>query len=148
MSNTKINCLFCKIINKEIPCNLIEENAYAMAFLDINPAANGHTLVIPKKHCIDFVHCDDFYLKETMILAKSVADKIEKSDLKPWGINFLSNQGSIAGQVIFHFHMHIIPKYAKNEGFTYSAENKNLLDNDSVLKIIQKVKNSKNNFAF
>lgn len=143
MPNSKTNCLFCKIINKEIPCNLIEENAYAMAFLDINPAANGHTLVIPKRHCIDLIHCDDFYLHETITLAKSVADKLERSDLKPWGINFLSNQGSIAGQVIFHFHLHVIPKYAKNEGFVYSAENKNLMEIESVYKLIKNVKDIK-----
>lgn len=83
MNKKDETCLFCKIINKEIPCNLIEENTYAMAFLDISPCSDGHTLVIPKKHCIDFVHCDDQYLKETFLLAKKVTDKIESSSLKP-----------------------------------------------------------------
>ena len=143
MEKEKISCLFCKIINKEIPCNLIEENAYAMAFLDINPASDGHALVIPKKHFIDLVHCDDFYLKEVTTLAKRVADKIENSPLKPWGINYLSNQGSIAGQVVFHFHLHIIPKYGKNEGFIFSAANKVVQDVETVYKTIMKIKPNK-----
>lgn len=83
MKEEKKECLFCQIINKEIPSNIIEENAYALAFLDIFPASDGHTLVIPKKHCIDLVHCDELYLKETISLAKKVADKIESSSLKP-----------------------------------------------------------------
>ncbi|BAC44141.1 HIT family protein [Malacoplasma penetrans] len=137
------DCLFCKIVNKEIPSNIVDENAYALAFLDISPASDGHTLVIPKKHCIDLVHCDELYLKETISLAKKVADTIESSSLKPWGFNFLSNQGSIAGQVIFHFHLHVIPKYAKNEGLTFSAENKNLKEIEEVFKVLKK-KNKKN----
>lgn len=76
-------CLFCKIIDKEVPSKIIEENAFALAFLDISPAADGHTLVIPKKHCIDLTHCDEMYLKETVSLAKKVANKIENSSLKP-----------------------------------------------------------------
>lgn len=138
MKKKEEQCLFCKIVNKEIPCNLIEENTYAMAFLDISPASDGHTLVIPKKHAIDFLHCDDQYLKEVMLLAKKVIDKIDSSSLKPWGYNFLSNQGHIAGQVVMHFHLHIIPKYAKNEGFEFRTENKNTDDIENIYKKIMK----------
>lgn len=143
MSNNKQNsndCIFCKIINKEIPCNLIAENPYAMAFLDIAPSSDGHTLVIPKKHYIDLMSCDQMYLNEVISLAKEVALKIDHSSLKPWGFNYLSNQGAIAGQVVNHFHLHVIPKYAKEEGFTFSDSNKHIDEIENTYKKILKSK--------
>lgn len=142
LDSKEIKCVFCDIANKQIPCNLIAENAYAMAFLDTFPASNGHTLVIPKKHYIDLMSCDKMYLNEVINLVKEVTLKIDHSSLKPWGYNYLSNQGVIAGQSVNHFHIHIIPKYAKNEGFELSlAQGKKILDDIEVnLKKILKSK--------
>ena len=140
LNNKDKDCIFCKIINKEMPCNLIVENVYAMAFLDAFPASNGNALVIPKKHCIDLMSCDKIYLNEVFNLVKEVTLKIDHSSLKPWGYNYLSNQGSIAGQVVNHFHVHIIPKYAKEEGFVLQQGKKVLDDNEKNLKKILKSK--------
>lgn len=137
---TEIECFFCKIVDKQMPCNLIAENVYAMAFLDIFPASNGHTLVIPKKHYIDLMSCDKMYLNEVINLTKEVTLKIDHSSLKPWGYNYLSNQGVIAGQTVNHFHIHIIPKYAKEEGFVLTQGKKVLDDIEVNLKKILKSK--------
>lgn len=135
-----IECIFCKIINKEIPAKIVAENNYCLAFMDINPVSNGHVLVIPKKHCTDLLTCDPIYLKQVIEMVQKVTQKIDSSSLKPWGYNYLSNQGSIAGQVVNHFHMHIMPKYAKNEGFEFSSNNKFINDLDEVFTKITKSK--------
>ncbi|PPE05042.1 histidine triad protein [Entomoplasma ellychniae] len=117
-------CLFCKILNKEIPSYHIYENEYVYAFLDAFPNADGHTLVIPKKHFKDFSSTDDLYIievaKAKKIVAKILMDKIK--DIK--GFNFVSNQEAIASQVIFHYHEHVVPKYIKEEGYLH---NKNVI---------------------
>ncbi|MDE6289385.1 MAG: HIT family protein [Ureaplasma sp.] len=118
------NCIFCKIVKKEIPAKIIAESEKAIAFLDISPASVGHTLVIPKKHFIDLAHTSSDYLNSVINLTKFVATILEETkSLEVWGINYLSNQGSIAGQVVNHFHMHVIPKYSANEGFKTITEN-------------------------
>lgn len=120
------NCIFCKIIRKEIPAKIIAENDHAIAFLDIDPISDGHTLVIPKKHFQDLGICDTVSLNAVINLAKTISRIIEKSKLDVWGFNYLSNQGQIAGQAVNHFHLHVIPKYAVNEGLEYKVEKKYL----------------------
>lgn len=132
-------CIFCNIIARKLPAKILYENEYVLAFLDIFPASNGHSLVIPKQHCKDLSLCDDIYLQEVAIATKKVALAIEKSELNPWGFNYLSNQGKIAQQQVWHYHMHIIPKYSLNEGFEFSAPNKNL---DDLEKNYSKIKKS------
>lgn len=110
------NCIFCKIVNKECPAYIIAENKNAIAFLDIHPATDGHTVVIPKKHYPDWQHTPVEVLSDVIALSHEVTEKLDKS-LKPFGYNYVSNQGAIANQVIFHFHLHIIPKYYQNQGF-------------------------------
>lgn len=120
---TNKDCIFCKIINHEIPAKIIAENDLALAFLDVSPIADGHTLVIPKNHHIDMGTCFKVDLKAVWDLAQDVSRILEETKLKPWGFNYLSNQGSIAGQEVMHFHVHVIPKYQKHSGFTFSKEN-------------------------
>lgn len=79
----KTDCLFCKIANKEIPAKIIAENNYCMAFMDINPMSNGHTLVIPKKHFNDLLTCDPIYLKQVTEMVQMVTKKIDYSSLQP-----------------------------------------------------------------
>ena len=110
-------CIFCKIINNEIPSKKIAENNGAIAFLDLYPVSLGHTLVIPKKHCPNFSECDDESLNYVMSLAKDVANLLKNTNLGIQGFNYLSNENAIAGQVIPHFHFHIIPKYNEGKGF-------------------------------
>lgn len=136
----KSNCIFCKIATKEIPARLIAENDYAIAFLDANPAANGHTLIIPKMHCENFSSCDDKYLMGVSLLAKEVAKKIKVSPLKPFGFNFLSNEQKIAGQEIMHYHLHVIPKYAKESGFKFGVKRASIKDIEQTFDILKKSK--------
>lgn len=142
--NKKLNskkiedCLFCKIVKKEIPANIVYENENTIAFLDINPISDGHTLVISKSHCKNLSEASEKDVQDVAATIKVVANKILNSKLKPWGINYLSNQNEIAGQIIDHFHFHIIPKYAKNEGLVI-LENKNNEKNvDEIYKLLVK----------
>lgn len=135
-----IDCIFCKIIEKKIPSKIIFENNFCISFMDISPYSDGHVLVVPKKHFNNLMMCDEIYLKQVFDMVQKVTKKIDYSDLKPWGYNFLSNQGSIAGQVVNHFHVHIIPKYAKNEGFEIESSNKNIDNIDEVFTKIMKSK--------
>lgn len=131
-------CIFCKIINKEIKSFIVAENDLALAFLDVNPISDGHTLIIPKKHTCDLNTCDRNSLGAVFELAQEVARNIEASSLNPWGFNFLSNQGNIAGQEVLHFHVHVIPKYAKNKGFAFNVSKDTLQDLNYVLECIKK----------
>lgn len=119
----KGECIFCKIVSGEINAKIIAENEHAIAFLDAFPISDGHALVIPKKHYLDLSLCDDVALIDVIKLVKKVAINLEDvKKLNPWGFNFLSNQGKIAGQEIMHFHIHVIPKYIKNKGFVFKNE--------------------------
>ena len=115
-----MNCVFCDIIKGTISAKIVAENKGAIAFLDVNPMSDGHTLIIPKKHFRDWSSADDETIRDVSLLAKEVAGILMDSKLKPWGINYLSNEGSLAGQAVFHYHLHVIPKYGKNEGFKFS----------------------------
>ena len=113
-------CLFCQIVAQESPAYLLQENEQAVAFLDLYPNTHGHALIIPKKHYPDWSSCDDESLKAVAVLTKKVSLMIQKA-FHPVGINYLSNQGALARQVIFHYHVHIIPKYRQDEGLILSA---------------------------
>jgi histidine triad (HIT) family protein len=78
-----MNCIFCKIVNKEIPAKIIAENKGAIAFLDIQPLSDGHTVVIPKKHYLNLSHCDTNTLHDVIDLVKTVSNEIQDSSLKP-----------------------------------------------------------------
>lgn len=131
-------CLFCKIINKEIQSKIIYENEYVLCFLDINPISNGHCLVVPKKHFKNLCETDEIYLQHISLALKIIANKLYNSKLKPWGMNYLSNENAIAGQEILHFHFHIIPKYFANEGLILQT-NKSI--NEDVGKIFNLINN-------
>ncbi len=134
-------CIFCKIVNKEIPSKVISENDYALAFMDVNPICNGHCLVIPKAHFCDLEHTDDDYLVAMIKLVKEVAHILAyDKQLDPWGFNYLSNQGDIAGQVVKHTHIHILPKYAKGEGFEFGENKKHLEPIEDVYESIMHTK--------
>ena len=116
-------CIFCKIINNEIPCIKIYESDTSLAFLDVNPTTKGHCLVIPKKHYDNFIEVNDHdrikYLEDLHHVTKMINNK-----LKPNGINILSNINEIAGQTVFHTHFHIIPRYDENDGININFEQK------------------------
>ncbi|ANU11635.1 HIT family protein [Planococcus antarcticus DSM 14505] len=110
------NCIFCKIIAGEIPSVKIYEDEHVFAFMDIMPLSKGHTLLIPKTHR-EFVY--DMTPAEAANLF-SVAPKIAKAineTFQPDGMNLLNNNGAKAGQSVFHFHLHFIPRYGQTDGF-------------------------------
>lgn len=132
------NCIFCKIINNEIPSYKVYEDNKFLAFLDISKATNGHTLLIPKKHYANVLECEDNLLGEMMILAKKIAANL-MDKLGAKGCNILTNCNEVAGQTCFHFHIHIIPRYNDLDGFEPSfKDNKNeSLDFNKILDIIK-----------
>ncbi|AIY04825.1 histidine triad (HIT) family hydrolase [Planococcus sp. PAMC 21323] len=110
------NCIFCKIIAGEIPSVKIYEDEHVFAFMDIMPLSKGHTLLIPKSHR-EFVY--DMTPEEAGNLF-AVAPKIAKAineTFQPEGMNLLNNNGAKAGQSVFHFHLHFIPRYGQTDGF-------------------------------
>lgn len=103
-----MNCLFCKIINKEIPSYKIYEDDIVYAFLDINPDSVGHTLIVPKKHYLDLDDIDIEILKHIMKIAKMLKKRIEEK-LNCDGLTLIQNSGDI--QEVKHFHLHLKPFY-------------------------------------
>lgn len=110
------NCIFCKIINGEIPSAKVFENEHVLAFLDISQVTKGHTLVIPKQHHENIFDMNADTAKNLFEAVPHIANAI-KEDLEPLGMNILQNSGKDAGQEVFHFHMHLIPRYGKGDGF-------------------------------
>ena len=108
------NCIFCKIIAGEIPAHKIWENDHVLAFLDVNPIAKGHTLVIPKNHDVDIFDVDKDYLEEIASAIKEISALI-KRNLAITGVNIMNASGVDAQQSVFHLHFHIIPRF-ENDG--------------------------------
>ena len=104
------DCVFCKIVSKEIPSEVLYENEKLLSVLDINPIHFGHALILPKQHCKDFLDLPDETYHSILQAAKIVTQALVQS-LKLEGYNLFSNNGTIAGQSVFHFHLHITPRY-------------------------------------
>ena len=104
------NCIFCKIAAGEIPSHKVYEDNDFIAFLDIAPSALGHVLIVPKRHADDLFALDAEAAAKLIPLAQKLAAKV-KATTGCDGVNLLQNNGSAAGQSVFHFHMHIIPRF-------------------------------------
>ena len=108
------DCIFCKIAAGEIPSFKVYEDGDVLAYLDINPFAKGHTLVIPKAHSSGLVDTDNDRLAMVMAAVRKVASHL-KTALPCDGFNILQNNGAAAGQTVNHLHFHIIPRYNGEE---------------------------------
>jgi len=137
------NCLFCKIVKGEIDSEKIYEDEKFLAFLDIFPATEGHTLIISKKHYENIFDIPGHELKEVISVVKSLSIRI-KQVLKVDNINLINSSGKIANQEVSHFHFHIVPRY-KNDGLdinkwcqskTYKA------DDEELKKLAEKIWNN------
>ncbi|SHO53847.1 HIT family protein [Anaerocolumna xylanovorans] len=104
------NCVFCSIIGHEIPSATIYEDEKVIAILDIAPSAKGHTVLIPKNHSRDIFELPEEEAAHIFTVAKKIAGAL-KEELNCDGINILQNNGKTAGQTVFHFHVHVIPRY-------------------------------------
>ena len=106
----KDDCMFCKIAAGEIPSRKIYEDKDLIAIMDLNPTSKGHSLIIPKEHCTNIYDIDEDIAAKVMKTAKKLATKMTVA-LNCDGFNLLQNNGETAGQTMFHFHMHLIPRY-------------------------------------
>lgn len=110
------NCIFCSIIKGDIPCAKVYEDEHVLAFLDLSQVTKGHTLVIPKVHKENVYELTPDIAKHIFEVVPKIANAI-KAEYNPIGLNILNNNGEHAGQSVFHFHMHLIPRYGKGDGF-------------------------------
>ncbi len=110
------NCIFCKIANGDIPSKEIYEDEEFKVILDLGPATKGHALILPKNHYRDLYELPDEAAAKVMLLAKKLAAGMSEK-LSCDGFNLVQNNGETAGQTVFHFHLHLIPRY-KDDGQT------------------------------
>lgn len=128
-------CIFCKIINGEIPSKKVYEDDDVVAILDISQATKGHTLVLPKKHYANVLEIEDDAFIKVMNTTKMLAKKISKN-LNAEGVNILNNCNEAAGQTVMHFHVHILPRYKDDDLKLEFTSHE--LDLDTILKEINK----------
>jgi histidine triad (HIT) family protein len=112
------NCIFCKIANGEIPSyTLYEDNDFRVIF-DLSPATKGHALIISKEHYGNLFELDDSIAEKVMLIAKKLVTAMKKT-LNCDGFNILQNNGECAGQTVFHYHVHLIPRYNGGKEIIY-----------------------------
>ena len=111
------NCLFCKIIQKEIPANIVYEDENTIAILDIHPVNIGHTLVIPKQHIENIYGFEDADTQAVFGVVQKMS-KAVKGGVSADGVNIIMNNEKSAGQLVFHAHIHVIPRY-EGDGFAH-----------------------------
>ena len=104
------NCIFCKILNGDIPSTKIYEDDQFVIMLDIGPASFGHALILPKDHYANIYEMPEEVLSKSICLAKTFGEKLVKA-LGADGLNLVQNNGTAAGQTVFHYHLHLIPRY-------------------------------------
>jgi len=111
------NCIFCKIIKGEIPSAKVFENDHVYAFLDIGQVTKGHTLVIPKDHQPNIFELQEETAAQLFSVVPTIARAI-RDTFHPAGLHLLNNNGEAAMQTVFHYHIHLIPRYGENDGYS------------------------------
>ncbi len=104
------DCIFCKIVAGELPATIVDEDERTISFMDIAPATRGHALVIPRAHSADLLSVDEQDLRAVAIASKRLAERV-KERLGADGLNLVNSCGAVAWQTVFHFHVHVIPRY-------------------------------------
>jgi histidine triad (HIT) family protein len=105
------NCIFCKVIAGEISGEIVDSDDRTVTVMDINPATRGHVVVIPREHAADLLTVSEEDLAATMGAVRRITERMQET-IAPAGFNVLNNMGRAAWQSIFHFHVHVIPRYA------------------------------------
>lgn len=132
------NCIFCKIANGEIPGRTLHEDDMFRVVLDVGPATKGHALILPKDHYANLYELPDEVAGEAMKLAKKMA-KTMTDKLSCDGFNLVQNNGEAAGQTVFHFHLHLIPRYKDdNQKILWVPQSPSAEELDEVLDEIVK----------
>ena len=134
----KDDCIFCKIANGEIPSSTLYEDDDFRVFLDLGPASKGHALIVPKEHFDNLYELSDNVASKVLVLAKKMITKMTKA-LKCDGFNIVQNNNECAGQTVYHFHMHLIPRY-KDDKVNVGWEPGSIDENgiDELKKLIEK----------
>jgi histidine triad (HIT) family protein len=104
------DCIFCKIVAGDMPAQIVDSDEHTVAFMDINPATRGHALVVPRNHVADLLEASDEDLERTALAARRLAQRMEAA-LQPDGFNILNACRPAAWQTVFHYHLHVIPRY-------------------------------------
>lgn len=112
------DCIFCKIINNELPSHKLYEDDDVLAFMDIQPINDGHLLIIPKKHAELISEVDDYIFGKMHVVGKKINSALRDSGLNVEGVNFFIADGEAAGQEVFHVHLHLIPRF-KDDAFGF-----------------------------
>ncbi|API91078.1 protein hit [Virgibacillus pantothenticus] len=115
------DCIFCKIVNQEIPSAKVYEDEHVYAFLDISQVTKGHTLIIPKVHVKNIYETPSDIAAALFARVPKIANAI-KAAYQPIGMNLLNNNEKPADQSVFHLHIHLLPRYGKNDGFSSNWE--------------------------
>ncbi len=133
------NCIFCKIITKEIPSSIVYEDDDVIAFLDVSQVTKGHTLVVSKKHFDNFLTVPKDIMHKVMDVAQRIG-QAQVAMLGAKGVNILTNVNKEAGQSVYHFHVHVIPRYISNEGFQITMKENSKLDKLSLPSLANEIK--------
>lgn len=110
------DCVFCDIVAGDAPASLVAEDTTTIAFMDINPATSGHVLVVPKSHAAQLADLDESTGARVMQMAMRCAAALRRSEIRCDGINLFLADGAVAGQDVFHTHMHVLPR-SSGDGF-------------------------------
>lgn len=137
------DCLFCKIIEGTIPSVKVYEDEHSYAFMDIMPLSKGHVLLVPKTHVADIFEMTEDIAKNLYAAAPKVANAI-KAAFNPIGLNTVNNNGAAAGQTVFHYHLHFIPRYDETDGLKVQWETKQYTS-EALNEVANAIKNELNN---
>lgn len=129
------DCIFCKIVNNEIPSSVIYEDDYVKSFLDVNPVSKGHILVIPKTHYKDIFETPDEILERINTVCKKMAI-LCKEKLNATGVNIVNASGKDAQQSVFHLHYHVVPRY-KDDGLNLWFHGNKHQAQENILEILK-----------
>ena len=137
-----MDCLFCKIANKQIPAEIVYEDSDTLAFLDIHPRAPGHTMIIPKIHAENILDLPDNLVGKVFLTVKKIAGMLTKA-FKPEGFTIGINHGRVSGQVVDHLHIHVMPRFSNDQGASIHS----VVNNppaESLKEIAEKIKKVQN----
>lgn len=134
------NCIFCKLANGVFETNTIYEDELVRVILDASPVTKGHALVLPKEHYRNLYDLDEKYASHILVVAKKIAN-VMKEKLGCTGLNILQNNETVAGQTVFHFHLHIIPRY-DDDNFELSFNNPAPIDATVAKEICEALRNA------
>lgn len=140
------DCIFCKIIANEIPSVTVYEDDDVKAFLDISQVTPGHTLLVPKDHVTDIFEYDAEFAAKIFSKIPKISKAIKASNPEIAGMNICQNNGEIAYQTVMHSHIHLIPRYSQNDGFSMTwADNTDKYDDIKLNKIANSIKENLEN---